>query len=149
MSDIATVWAGPLQASGDWQIAGPDLLSGNDLQTAVLISLFSDRTAQPSDTIPDGTTDPRGWWGDNFQYPVGSRLWLLGRSKQTRETLQAAQLYISEALQWLIDDGVAAAVDVGCEWTEPGLLGARIVVLRTDGTTQVMNFGWVWNQHAI
>ena len=149
MSDIATVWDGPLQASGDWQIAPPDLLSGNDLQTAVLISIFSDRTALPSNTIPDGTTDPRGWWGDAAQYPVGSRLWLLSRAKQTRETLQAAQSYIVEALKWLIDDGVAAAVEVGCAWTQPTLLGARIVVLRTDGTTQTMNFGWAWSQHAV
>ncbi len=146
MSDISTVWAGPMQASGDWQIAAPDLLSGNDLQTAVLISLFSDRVAQPDDVIPDGTADPRGWWADDPQYPIGSRLWLLSRSKQTSETLAAAQDYIVEALQWLIDDGVVAAVDVLVQWARPSMLSAQINVRRTDGITQALNFAWAWSQ---
>ncbi len=148
MSDISTVWAGPLQASGDWQLAGADLLSGNDLQTAVLISLFSDRVAQPDDVIPDGTTDPRGWWADDAAHPIGSRLWLLARSKQTSETLAAAQDYIVEALQWLIDDGVAAAVDVLVQWARPSMLSSQITVRRTDGTTQPLNFAWAWSQEV-
>jgi len=147
MSDITTVWSGPLNGRGDWQLAGADLLSGDDLQTAVLISLFTDRVAQPDDVIPDGTTDPRGWWGDDPERPVGSRLWLLGRAKQTTETLAAAQDYIVEALQWLIDDGVAAAVDVVVQWVRPRVLGAQVTVRRADGTTRPFNFSWAWNQN--
>lgn len=147
MSDIATVWSGPLNGSGDWQLDGADLLAGDDLQTAVLISLFTDRVAQPDDVIPDGTTDPRGWWADDPEHPVGSRLWLLDRAKQTTETLASAQDYIVEALQWLIDDGVAAAVDVVVQWVRPRLLGAQIIVRRVDGTTRPFNFSWAWNQN--
>lgn len=147
MSDITTIWSNPLTATGDWQLAGADLLSGNDLQTAVIISLFSDREALPDDTIPDGTTDPRGWWADDPQYPIGSRLWLLSRAKQTAETLASAEDYIVEAMQWLIDDGVSAAVDVVVQWVRPGMLGAQITVRRSDGTAQPMNFAWAWNKN--
>ncbi|MDA8092356.1 MAG: phage GP46 family protein [Betaproteobacteria bacterium] len=145
MSDITIVWD-PTTGHGDWQVSGADLVGGNDLASAVLISIFSDRTAHPNDVIPDGTGDPRGWWGDDAKYPVGSRLWLLARSKQTREVLASAQDYILEALQWLLDDGVAAAVDVGVEWTRPGMLGAQVVVRRHDGSAVTFNFAWAWAQ---
>ena len=86
MADLTIEWS---EASnrGDLVLAGAALLMGLDLQTAMLISLFSDRQAAPGDVIPDGSNDPRGWWGDNT---IGSRLWLLSRSKQTQDTLQRA-----------------------------------------------------------
>lgn len=122
-----------------------DLQSGNDLETAILISLFTDREANPGDVIPDGTGDARGWVGDQDQdYQIGSRLWLLSRAKQTLETLQRASDYIAEALQWLIDDGVVARFDITVEWTRPSMLGARIVAYSGDGAIVPMNFSWVW-----
>ncbi len=145
MSDITTIWDSAT-GQGDWQVSGADLLAGNDLATAVLISLFSDRVAQLDDVIPDGTMDPRGWWADDAKSPIGSRLWLLARSKQAREVLASAQDFIVEALQWLIDDGVAAAVDVGVEYTRPGMLGAQVVVRHRDGSAMPLNFSWAWAQ---
>jgi len=144
MSDIATTWVADL-SRGDWSLVGPALTSGNDLATAVVLSLFSDRQANPDDIVPDGTGDRRGWWGDmGNDKPIGSRLWLLARAKQTTETLQRAQDYITEALQWLIDDGVVAKFDIGVEWTRAGMLGAQVVAYRSDGGSAAMNFSWVW-----
>ena len=142
MSDIATIWSG---TRGDWLQTGPTLASGSDLETAVLISLFTDRAALPDDTIPDGTGDPRGWWADDPTVPIGSRLWLIYRAKRTPEVLLDAQDYCTEALQWLIDDGVAADVEVYCEWQVTNRLGIQVTVIKTDGTTQVLAFAWVWN----
>lgn len=145
MSDITIFWD-PANGRGDWRVLGADLATGNDLASAVLISIFTDRVARPDDVIPDGTNDPRGWWADEAKYPIGSRLWLLSRAKQTQDVLADAQDYVVEALQWLIDDGVAGAVDVGVEWSRPGWLGIQIVVRRTDGTTVPLNFAWAWPQ---
>lgn len=142
MSDITTLWSG---THGDWSQASAQLQTGNDLATAVVLSLFTDREASSDDTPSDGTADPRGWWGDDGKYLIGSRLWLIERSKRTQETLTLAQSYIEEALQWLIDDGVVAAFDVFVEWTQPHMLGARITAFRNDGTTQALNYSWVWN----
>lgn len=145
MSDITTVWSVE-RSQGDWLLSGPDLMSGSDLATAVLLSVFTDRTANPDDTIPDGTGDPRGWWGDQGEtVPIGSRLWLLDRAKQNDDTLTRAHDYLTECLQWLIDDGVAARVNVLVEWTRNSMLGANIVVRRTDGTTESVAFSWAWN----
>jgi phage gp46-like protein len=142
MSDISTVWNG---TQGDWQLSGKSLASGRDLITAITISLFTDRQAEPDDAVTDGTDDLRGWWGDSGADRIGSRLWLLERSKRTQATLQLAQTYIAEALQWLIDDGVVAGFEIRVEWDKANQLSAQVVALRIDGTTQAMNFAWAWN----
>lgn len=148
MVDISTVWNG---THGDWVMAGADLLDTNDLETAVLISLFSDRVANPGDTIPDGTADPRGWWGDNQPSGntvlIGSRLWLLDRSKHTQAVLQQAQTYAQEALQWMIDDGVAAKITVFAEWQAANFLGMLVTIFRQNGTTVPLNYKWAWEQN--
>ena len=100
------------------------------LATAVAVSVFSDARALPGDVIPDGSNDPRGYWADNAT-PVlskpgrrlGSRLWLLSRSKQLPETLALAQSYIQEALSWLEEDGYVTAIDVECWWPRLAWLG--------------------------
>jgi phage gp46-like protein len=144
MSDTLTTWV-PALGRGDWLLSGAQLAAGGDLQTAILISLFSDRAANPNDVIPDGSGDPRGWVGDLDQdYPIGSRLWLLSRAKQTGETLARAQDYIAEALQWLIDDGVVAKFDILVEWTRASQLGANVIAYKTDGTNMALNFLSVW-----
>lgn len=145
MSDTTTIWDAT-NARGDWVLSGPALAAGNDLETAVLISIFTDRAISPDDVIPDGTTDPRGWWGDDGQdHPIGSRLWLLSRAKQTPETLARAKDYITEALQWLIADGIASSIDVKTEWTAPTLLGSLITINRTAGGQSAVQFSWAWN----
>ncbi|HBD37518.1 phage GP46 family protein [Cupriavidus sp. UBA2534] len=144
MNDTTTIW-GTANSRGDWQMSGALLTTGNDLETALLISLFTDRVAEPEDVIPDGSNDPRGWWGDEFgTVKIGSRLWLLDRSKQTQETLQRAYDYIVEALQWMIDDGVVAKFDVYVEWTAAGELGAQVVAYKQDGSTVAKAYSWAW-----
>ena len=143
MSDLSTRWNAAIQHA-DWSMDGYQLLSGSDLETAVLISIFTDRTANPDDVIPDGSEDPRGWWADDPQHPIGSRLWLLSRSKETQQVLALAQDYVAEALQWLIDDGVVARFDILCEWTRPSMLGIQVAAHRISGSTTSMNFNWAW-----
>ena len=146
MPDIATIWD-PANGRGDFVVVGPDLQSGSDLETAVLISLFTDRRADPGDVIPDGSGDPRGWWGDSFlPRPIGSKLWLIDRAKQTDQTLTRAKDYAQDALQWLVDDGIAGSVDVAASWPAPGFLGLRIVIRQGPGADPVnLNYQWAWS----
>ncbi|WP_434663446.1 phage GP46 family protein [Paraburkholderia sp. A3BS-1L] len=140
----ALTWTGAYISS---TVSGGDLARGNDLETAVLLSLFTDRAANPDDVIPDGTGDPRGWWGDiGEEKPIGSRLWLLDRSKQTQEVLNNARDYINEALQWLIDDGVVASIDVQTQWVRDTFLGAQITLYQPTGTQINMTYAWAWQQ---
>lgn len=121
-------------------VAGQGLLAGNDLVTAVIISICTDATAGPDDIIPDGSTDPRGWWGDET---IGSKLWLRLRSKKSDTLLALVKNDIETALAWLITDGVATSVDVTTAW-QGNMLAARIVIHRGDGTSLRLNFAWAW-----
>lgn len=146
MSDISTIWD-VTNAQGAWVLAGADLQSGDDLATSILISLFTDRVANASDVIPDGSTDRRGWWGDLDQtIPIGSRLWLLARSKLLPKVAVDAKGYITEALQWLLDDGVAAAIDVATAIVAPNMLTAKITIRQSNGDQRALTFNWAWNQ---
>lgn len=144
MSDTATIWVRDL-GRADWAMDGLVLLEGSDLETAIIISLFTDREANPDDVISDGTRDPRGWIGDVDQpYKVGSRMWLLDRAKQTTETLRRANDYIAEALQWLVADRVVARFDITTQWSAPTMLAATVVAYNNQGALIPMNSSWVW-----
>lgn len=144
MPDIALQWD-TANDHADWVLSGSALLTGNDLESAIIISLFSDRVAAVGDVIPDGTNDPRGWWADDAVL-IGSRLWLLRRSKQIPETLQKAYDYIAEALEWLIDDQVVAQFDINVQWVRASFLGAQLTAYKRDGTTLMTGlYTWAWS----
>ncbi|HEX5276483.1 MAG TPA: phage GP46 family protein [Fluviicoccus sp.] len=110
MSDLAIQFTDGL---ADLVVLNGDLQLDDSLLPSVLVSLGTDRRAAASDFIPDGTDDRRGWWADFLTTdPLGSRLWLLARSRHTPETLTSAQDYAAEALQWLVDDGIWSAMDI-------------------------------------
>ncbi|MFA7942069.1 phage GP46 family protein [Pseudomonas brenneri] len=146
MSDITTTWIVET-GTGDWSIAGGALASGNDLASAVLISLFTDRIADDADIPPDGGDDRRGWWGDaDEDVPIGSRLWLLDRSRLTQAVANTAKIYMSEALQWLLDDQVALSVMVTTAIAGGSRLNTIVTVTHRDSTVSTLNYNWVWSQ---
>ena len=67
MSDIASFWNVD-EMFADWQKGLGELTTGNDLQTAILDSLFTDRLARADDDYED--SDRRGWWGIPTGIPV-------------------------------------------------------------------------------
>ena len=150
--DILVQWDN-INAQGDWALAAGDVQTGQDLETACLVSLFTDKLATPDFVPTDGTSDRRGWWADPYNdQPLGSNLWQLERAKKTRDTLALARRYASDALQWLVDDGVAKSVTVDTQWLgrAPGstTLGIRVVILKPDGSATRFTFGWAWDNLA-
>lgn len=143
MADIQTVWDVE-NSRGDWNLTFAGFGSDADLTTSVLISLFTDRTASADDTLPDRSEDPRGWWGDlGADRPIGSKLWLRMREKQTEHVRLLIEADIVDALRWLIDDGVATSVDVDVEFPVPGMVGATVLVNRDEKTAN-LRFDWAW-----
>lgn len=127
----------------DISLDGVDLAGDDTLRTAVLLSLLCDRTAQAHEV--DAGADRRGWWADAYASnqgdAFGSRLWLLARSKQLPATVQRARSYIREALQWLVDDGLASAVDVVAFIPRMGWLVADVHVT-LQGNSRRFRFEW-------
>lgn len=132
----------------DLVISGGDLVADDGLRTAILLSLFCDARAHDDDGFLPG--DRRGWWADEYLEnegdEIGSRLWLLQREKRTNETLLRAREYAREALQWLVDDGVATRVDVVAQF-HGSALNLEIALLKPEGLER-FSFSDVWNAEA-
>jgi len=118
----------------------------NSLQTAVIMSLFTDRLANTDDVLPDDTDDRRGWWADSLVTAVvdniGSRLYLLNREKQTTNVLRKAEEYAYESLEWLIEDGVSSAIRVVATNPRDGWLNLNIQIDRPGEEPTQYNFLW-------
>jgi phage gp46-like protein len=186
MTDLALSWDN-LRQRADLSISGADLAADNGLTTAVILSLFLRRRAQPSDVLPDDTVGPfglanhgsgdrGGWWGDWYaptaidtlrakgvltaviapgQLPSpapadlnGCRWWLLQRAKATAENVALAKDYGAEALQWLVDDGVAASVTVTAKDDGKGRLVPHVEIARPKGDLVSFAFAALWDAMA-
>lgn len=168
--DIATVFD-PIANRFDWQVVGGQLAVDDGLETAIIISLFTDRQADPDDVLPDdavgpfgtgtkGSGDTRGWcgdWittgalgvadGDALPTPpdlIGSRLWLLHREKELPIVLTKARDYAAEALDWMKTLSIVREVDVTTEISRPGVLGLLVQLTRLDGSIANFRYDHAW-----
>lgn len=132
----------------DYAMNGLLLADDDGLATAVIISLWTDRQANPDDALPAGS-DRRGWWGDELSSTlgdkIGSRLWLNDNAKQLASVLVQDRAYAIEALQWLIDDGVASAVDVVTSNPRAGVRALDIAISRPGRAVARYQFSRFWN----
>jgi len=117
--------------------AGGDLETINDLSTALLLSLLTDARADATQVaVPEFR---RGWIGDAVPtidgFKIGSLLWLTEPAKATSGTMAIASSFARDALQWLLDQGIAADVQVEGEITGPRQGTLTITIVSPDGST--------------
>lgn len=148
MMDVRLIYNAELQGADIAVIDGLLQLDGG-LRTAVLISLFTDARADAADVLPTAGDDVRGWWADTFAETegdrIGSRLWLLSREKATNKTLERARGYARDALAWLIEDGIAATVEVATSWHAQGVMRMDVdLTPNTAGATAERHTAF-WN----
>ena len=137
----------PLSIVVDGQEVDLGLASAEPLVRAVVVSLFTWRRANPDDSLPGD--EVMGWWGDSYaELPgdrIGSRLWLLSRSALTDQVVREAKEYAVEALQWLIDDGVATDVAVTAVRAGISMLVLTCLITRADsGELLDLRFADAW-----
>lgn len=150
-SDIKLIWDNDTQEA-DIDFGDEDLVRENGLESAVIMSLFTDRRAKEDDTLDD-KNDLRGWWADRLDVDanddkIGSRIWLLERSKTTNQTIVKLKEYILEALDWMVEDGVAMKVDAEVERQgDPGndRLAFSVTIYKIDGNNETYKFDDLWN----
>ncbi len=124
-----------------------DIAGDDGLETAVLISLFSDARATP-DMIPieDQDGDLRGFWGDlGGNDSTGSRLWTIRRAKQLSSTLAAARQYCEQSLAWMLEDKVADRIVVQTEYAQRGWMAIQVDIYRAQSKNPVTyryNYEW-------
>lgn len=144
-------------------IAGDFIFTNNDFEideglgTAVLISWFTDQRADDDDDIPNKIKsqdhiDKRGWWGDLVlpaveSDEIGSKLWLLNRSKTTQENIIDAVKKGSKALEWMKDDGIVKDIVVSGErqkYNQDYILVLLAEIIKIDGNKLNISFDPEW-----
>lgn len=149
-TDLALALVDGRDVEIDLLMVAGDLQLDEGLRTALIVSLLSDRRADPDDVLPIGETDRRGWAGDLLEADpadrIGSKLWLLIPGKQTEATRLKIETAAREAIDWIERDGVAAIERVEASFEEDAVRVAVAVHRRVTGA--VVAFEHVWRQAA-
>jgi phage gp46-like protein len=146
MTDIALHQIGVGQFGVALNVAGTDLLADEGLETAIIMSLFTDSRMSGGSAPPDGSDDPRGWWGDIGEadgFQLGSLLWTLWREKVVPATVARAIEYCRAALRWMISDGIARAVNVTAERAGLYQISIGIEIVRPAGSA--LRYAYLWD----
>lgn len=138
-------------ADNAWDPSINDVVADPGLETAVLISLFSDKRANIEDIIPDlNSDDRRGWWGDTLNNSlIGSKFWLLSREKTGLNLNSTVEEYTLDALKWMVSDGIAKSVT--CTVTRTGTYSYRIAtkISRSNNNDITFTFYYNWLAQTI
>lgn len=137
----------------DIEIIMGDISNDDGLESAVLVSLFTDKRVLENE-MPEGSTDKRGWWGDIVsefeQDQIGSKLWLLDRGKADQETRVKAQQYASDALDWMLRDGLAETVTVTSELVNRKFIYLDISIVRPKASEIIgYRFQMAWDAQGL
>jgi phage gp46-like protein len=144
----------------DWLLTSAGSLDETEeLATAVMVALGTDRLAQPDDVMPDPDDDDRrGWWGDLDAaaiwngWPIGSRLWEMRRDKITGSgadqgsTLVRAETFAREALQPFLDQRICSRIDVLATRADVQQVDLQIVIYRGPKVEIDLRYQMLWSQ---
>lgn len=150
----------PYAVSLDFFMTSLNLIDdGLDLQSAFIVALGTDALASPSDALPDpDDTDRRGWWGDADAeeiwggWPVGSKLWLLHRSKITSPasadggTVFRAQSYSRDAVQPFIDNAIISGAEIDAARVAIDRIDVSIIALRGPDPAVELRYAELWDE---
>lgn len=133
------------------------LLDEGGLESAVMVSIFTDRRVTAEEAAASGG-DRRGWWAesdslreDGDRDKMGSRLWLLEGRPISSATLNRAAEYVEEALAWMVVDGIVSRVDVDTVRLGVWSIGIEVALYRpaSDGEDLAYRKLWEWTANAL
>lgn len=132
-----------LDSDADLVIYDGDLVLDQGIQTPIVLSLLSDARANVDDTLSTNE-DPRGWWGDSLSGTdsLGSKRWLLERSKQTSSVAEDLRQADLKALSWLVLDGIVQKIDVDVTRSKQGHYREDVKVTHLDGREELLFSLW-------
>jgi phage gp46-like protein len=123
-----------------------DLYSTDGFTSALLISIFCERRATPSEVAPPEKR--RGWWGNAFlgfaDFEMGSKLWLLSQARADQVTLNNSITFTNNAVEWFKEDKYIDKANVTANYDEQNAL--LIFIQFLIGQDIVLNKGLrLWN----
>lgn len=130
-----------------------DLDLENGFDTNIIMSLFCERRASIDEVLEPILR--RGWWGNTLAtspgFEIGSKLWLLEQARLTENTVNLAQKYAEQALEWLVSDGFLDSVVVS---SSPSFTSSapnielKIDLIRKDSAVEYKYYG-VWEATGV
>jgi phage gp46-like protein len=143
----------------DWLLKPDGTLDDTQaLATAVIVALGTDALAAPDDILPDPDSNDRaGWWGDLDAgliwngWPIGSKLWLLRRSKitpaeaSTGSTLALVETYIRDAIQPFVDRKICSSFDVWVTRVDKQRIDALLRIYRGPQPEIQLRYAVLWD----
>jgi len=163
MSDIRMVQFGEFpyqtEVSADWLLRPDGTLDDTeDLATAAIVALGTDRLAEAGDILPDpDSTDRRGWWADTDAeliwdgWPIGTRCWLLKRTKIVGAvplegaTVVRVEHYIREALEPFITLKIVSRIEIDILRVAEQRIDALVRLFRGPETAIEMRYQVLWS----
>ena len=143
----------------DWQLLPNGTLDDTQaLATAVCVALGTNALASDEDLLPDPDSNDRcGWWGDLDAeliwngWPIGSKLWLLRRSKidtdgsQTGPTLVLVENYIAAAMTPFVQRGICSSFDVWATRVDRQRIDALLRIYRGPREPVELQYQVLWD----
>jgi phage gp46-like protein len=143
----------------DWLLQSNGQLDDTQaLATAVIVALGTNGLASDDDVLPDpDSTDRCGWWGDLDAgpiwngWPIGSKLWLLRRSKIVpaspgiASTVSLVISYIRLALQPFVDRKICSSFDVWATRIDTQRIDALIRIYRGPLREIELRYAMLWD----
>lgn len=125
-----------------------DILTVDAFDTAIIVSLLSDRRANQSEVA---TAHLRRGWIGNERTPgieMGSKIWLYEQSRLTRSVLNGVTDAASQALNWLVEQGYADRIE--SVETFATAFGMRLeAVIRRPNSEVEKRFFELWQNTAL
>ena len=145
MSDLALSQS----ANGrfDLDFSGNDLHLTDSLKNAVLLSLG----IWASGRVPDGNAvlEPQisGWWGSSLDdIELGSTIWKSFIDKVGEPVLDKIDAAVTQALKWMVDDGVAKDVVPDTSILSKNSVEIVVKIIRPDSSEE--EYKWQVNWEA-
>jgi phage gp46-like protein len=143
----------------DWSLLSDGTLDDSQaLATAIIVALGTNALADPDDELPDpDSTDRCGWWGDLDAgaiwggWPIGSKLWLLRRSKIVpagpgqASTLMLVENYIRSAIQPFVNLRICTSFDVWTTRVDKQRIDALIRIYRGPLREIELRYALLWD----
>ena len=123
--------------------ADGDIETSESLDTAILMSIFTEQRASASEMPESGRR--RGWQGNESTpgFQMGSKLWLFEQSKITRNNLSQIGTTVTEALKWMVEDSIAiSATAVG--FFRNGITQVEVTLSRPSSPVEKQLYE-IWN----
>lgn len=121
----------------DLKTTGEDIEEENGLETAIIISLYTDRRVE----------NKNGFWGDSLgDGEWGSKIWTLRRETLNPKIQKKLEEYAKDSLKWLIDDKVAKSITVSSEIINPMSIHLLIKIIRPNGSVLGYRFNNIWGE---